>query len=283
MADYVSKYTGSQVDGILDEAIELPVIDNADRDDGKVLTYSAESGIIWANAQSNINTDSATDGSFLKYSNSSGTFWGGIFGDELPYDVGNSTISIGSVLKVTDVSSSLHAVWGSPDNGLPSTSGASNGQVLQYNSSTDTIDWTDIFPDSQNVYGDNYYLKYTSNGLIWDEPIPEATSLNDNQYLKYDYYNGLVWDTPIPDTSGIDSDYFLRYDSNNGLAWDMPLPSTTGKTSGFLTVIDNGNSIDWVTFSELEYYGYYQLPDLPSEGNYILVSNNGVLEWELQN
>ena len=45
MADYVSKYTGSEVDGILDEAIELP--QGTSSDDGKFLKYSSNSGLIW--------------------------------------------------------------------------------------------------------------------------------------------------------------------------------------------------------------------------------------------
>ena len=38
MADYVSKYTGNEVDGILDEAIELPQASSSD--EGKVLTIN---------------------------------------------------------------------------------------------------------------------------------------------------------------------------------------------------------------------------------------------------
>ena len=59
MADYVSKYTGSEVDGILDEAIELP--QGTSSDDGKFLKYSSNSGLIWS--QGNIaDTLIITDG-----------------------------------------------------------------------------------------------------------------------------------------------------------------------------------------------------------------------------
>lgn len=69
MADYVSKYTGSEVDGILDEAIELPQATSDDR--GKFLKYG-QTGLEWDYIGGSSN---ASNGDVLKYSYNSGPYW----------------------------------------------------------------------------------------------------------------------------------------------------------------------------------------------------------------
>lgn len=78
MGDYISNYTGEQIDNILENAVELPDYDNTSidledgNDIGKVLTVG-ERELEWKYP---INTYGAGNGDCLKYSNDSGLIWG---------------------------------------------------------------------------------------------------------------------------------------------------------------------------------------------------------------
>lgn len=230
MADYVSNYTGPEIDGILEDAIELPEITSEDK--GKVLTINSSGEPAWRHNEVDV-------------------FGNGITCQD---DPGNNVIEEGSVLTLVDVSSSLYACW------VPPSQGGS-------------IDTSDA--------NDGEFLKYGSNGLEWDNPI-DTSGASDGNFLKYD--NGyLSWDNPI-DTSGASDGEFLKYSSNTGIMWDSisGLPDNPGSGDHFLMVTDNGHSINWVSPTDLSEYGFYQLPTLPNEGVYLLVSNNGLLEWQEQ-
>ena len=232
MADYVSNYTGPEIDGILEDAIELPEITS--EDEGKVLTINSSGEPAW------------------RY-NEVDVFGNGI---TCQNDPSNNVIEEGSVLTLVDVSSSLYACWVPPSQG----------------GSIDTSEAND---------GD--FLKYSSNtGLIWDTAALDTSNASYGNFLKYDE-NGLTWADPI-DTSDANDGDFLKYSDNSGLIWDSisGLPDNPGSGDHFLMVTDNGHSIDWVSPTDLSEYGFYQLPTLPNEGVYLLVSNNGLLEWQEQ-
>ena len=225
MADYISNYTGPEIDGILEDAIELPEITS--EDEGKVLTINSSGEPAWRHNEVDV-------------------FGNGISCQD---DPGNNVIEEGSVLTLVDVSSSLYACWVPPSQGGSiDTRGANDGDFLKYSSNTGVI-WSSIYsgiPEYDNGDARKVLTVHgTDDDLVWSYPI-DTSDAESGDFLKYD--NGyLSWGNPI-DTSGAESGDFLRYGSD-GLEWDNPLDTTYASDGDFLRY--NNNGLEWSSPFEL--------------------------------
>ena len=320
MADYVSKYTGSEVDGILDEAIELPQATSSD--EGKFLKYDSGS-VIWDSLPEGLPTHhnstynnsiltidnygnvdwyrsgvEGSDGQYLKYSENSGIIWDYL--NVLPTGSNHQFLEHGSdsvfwadgelvntynahngeFLKYSNTSG---VIWDNPID----TSNASNGAFLKYDSDAGTganIVWTDpisIFP-THDSQGD--FLKYSaSSGIIWSDPLPQGHSNGD--FLKYSTNTGLMWDNaPGIDTTNAHNGDFLKYSSTTGLTWGTAatFPEYNDNNAALLTM-DSG-CIDWKALEDLPIFPDYDTSDDSSDAGKILtILNNGSLGWVLPN
>ena len=107
MADYVSNYTGEEIDGILEEAIELPQATS--EDEGKVLMINSEGQPVWESQdiQSSLEYDleGFADGKFLGTVGST-AHPGWVDISEMPifpsYDNSYSSSDAGKVLTILD-------------------------------------------------------------------------------------------------------------------------------------------------------------------------------------
>ena len=159
MADYTSKFTGSEIDGILDEAIELPSVE--DLTGNNLLQYDSNSGsVAWQDPTQIVdnvlaNVEGANSGYVLKYANDTNhLYW------EAEYSIDTSEADDGDVLKY---SSSTGIYWDSIP-ALPNTSGlngehilicADNGAQINWVSTTDT--------SSLDLYGLRILPTYNTN------------------------------------------------------------------------------------------------------------------------
>ena len=298
MADYVSKYTGNEVDGILDEAIELPQATSDD--EGKFLKYDS-SGIIWDNP---IDTSNASDGDILKYNSNYGFTW-----DSLPeglpvHNNGEFDSSILTINNYGDVvwhkaqvegsdgqylkySENRGIIWDNPidtdeasegdflrygSNGLEwdnplDIDGASQGQFLKYTGDTHDLEWGDPIDTSGASDGD--VLKYDQyNGIIWDTPI-DTDGASEGEFLKYGF-NGLEWDKPI-DTSNANNGEVLKYSSNTGIMWGNPL-DTSGADDGEVLKYSSNTGIMWGSVSGT-------LPEYNGDETVLLTMASGNPNW----
>ena len=281
MADYVSKYTGNEVDGILDEAIELP--QGSSNDNGKFLKYDS-GGVIWDNP---IDTSNASDGDVLKYNSNYGFTW-----DSLPeglpvHNNGEFDSSILTINNYGDVAwykaqtnandgdfliyrDNAGIIWDNPID----TDEASEGDFLRYGSNG--LEWDNPL-DTSNAF-EGQYLKYSSNtstGIVWDDPI-DTTTAQDGEVLKYSNINGLYWGTPI-DTSEADDGEYLKYSSNTGIMWgpvNGALPECNSEGIVLLTMA-SGNP-NWQTVDELNILPFHGSSDA---GKVLTVLDNGALGW----
>ena len=231
MADYVSKYTGSQVDGILDEAIELP--EATSRDTGKFLKYNGNA-LEWGPS---IDTSNASANEFLKYNGTGNLVW-----DKPVPDFDSSDLY--TALMVVYDSGHPTLKWHDPFD----TSDASNGQFLKY-SSTSGVIW-DTVPGINTTNASNgKFLKYSSTtGIMWDNvPGIDMTGANNGEFLRYNN-DGLSWEDPF-DTSRATPDDFLKYDEYGNLVWDTPFPRFTSNDDGQVLTVVAGNDdeiyLDW--------------------------------------
>ena len=294
MADYVSKYTGSEVDGILDEAIELPQSSQAD--EGKILTVNSTGEPVWADK---INIDTSlkdiegfstnkylravggtavpewTDWDIPDYS---GVGQGSILTVESCWNgenklVWNDTYTTANDGQYLKYSSNTGIVW---DNPLD-TSEASEGQFLKYTGDTHDLEWGDPIDTSNANSGD--FLKYGSNGLEWDNPL--ATNYADNgKYLKYSSDYGIIWDNPINTSDASDGD-FLKYSSSDGIVWDSApgaLPEYNGDETVLLAMASG--TPHWYTLGEINIIPHY---NSSYAGKVLTVLDNGALGWVLPN
>ena len=130
MADYVSKYNGSQVDSILDKAIGLPR--TADAHQGDVLMYTVNTAIEWASVFPS--TANVPNGNVLSYDSTNGINWNKV----QPNSIDTTNAINGYCL--TYISEADSVVW-SP--ALPSTADAETNYVLALGNSG-TPQWVDI-------------------------------------------------------------------------------------------------------------------------------------------
>ena len=235
MADYVSKYTGSEVDGILDEAIELP--QGSSEDVGKFLKYG-NNGLEWDNP---IDTRYAHADEFLKYDEYGNLIW------ETPLPVFTS-YDEGQVLKVVagNDEGTFNVDWEDPID----TTNAHHGEFLKY-SSTTGIMWDDVPSiDTTNAHNGEF-LKYSSTtGIMWDNvPGIDTTHAYNGDFLKYSSTSGIIWDdVPGIDTTNAQVGDVLTY-GVDGITWDS-VPSgssidTTNAYDGAVLKYDNGSGVIW--------------------------------------
>lgn len=317
MADYVSKYTGNEVDGILDEAIELPQASSSDEgkvltvnstgepswqtpnslpmyvdnsgensDIGKCLIIKQNEGPVWDNP---IDTSGASDGNVLKYDQYNGIIW------DNPIDT--SVASDGEFLKY---SSNTGVMW---DNPLD-TSEASEGQVLKYTGDTHPVEWGD--PIDTSGASDGQFLKYSgTTGIMWDYSI-NTSGASNGKFLKYGS-NGLEWDNVI-DTSNAQNGQFLKYSSDTGMMWETLSVFPSGAVGGsILTYNDDSSSLTWaagsgtegqvltyvpvaggsgytVEWADVDRFPVYDTSDPSNDaGKVLTVLGNGTLGWILPN
>ena len=292
MADYVSKYTGNEVDGILDEAIELPQATSDDN--GKFLKYDSGS-VIWDNP---IDTSNASDGDVLKYNSNYGFTWDSL-SEGLPvHNNGEFDSSILTINNYGDVAwykaqtnandgdfliyrDNAGIIWDNPldtneasegdflrygSNGLEwdnplDTDGASQGQCLKYAGDTHDLEWGDPIDTYEASEGD--FLRYGSNGLEWDNPL-DTSNANSGDFLKYGS-EGLEWDDPL-NISNAESGDFLKYGSD-GIEWDNPL-DITGANNGDLLRYSSNSGIIWDSPFELNNV---------NSGSFLSFNNDGPL------
>lgn len=181
MADYTSKFTGSEIDGILDEAIELPTFDQSN-DVGKILVIG-EQGLEWDSVPSS-NDETL---SLPSYAGCNG-------GDILMLQTGGTS----------------DPGWYSLSEVLSQSNNATDGDVLKYSSNTGVYWDAEFSIDTSNAH-DGDILKYSSDsGLQWGDNI-DISSANDGDVLKYSSNTGIYWDSipALPNTSGLNGEHIL--------------------------------------------------------------------------
>ena len=302
MADYVSKYTGSEVDGILDEAIELPQSTNNDA--GKVLTINSTGEPVWRTpSNGGIDTTGAQDGNYLKYSEDSGTYWGNLFGDveyNSSFFEDNLLDYNGKFLKLVSSTNPGYTIWDDPID----TSTAQDGYFLKYSSDTGLM-WDNPGFDTSDAQ-DGFFLKYSSDsGLMWCDPI-DTSNAQDGYFLKYSGNTGLMWDDPSLDTSNANDGDVLKYSSDTGIMWGTILPSgaadgsiltydqthsrlewaaTTGSVGQVLTYVQgvgaSGYTVEWADVDRLP--DYDNSDNSSDAGKVLTILNNGDLAWRMSN
>ena len=184
MADYVSKYTGSEVDNILDEAIELPGLSDANY--GDVLTYDEEEeGVVWRNPLWTVeqklfeSVDGFDPTLYLTMNSECNSL---IWDDPLHADY----VTNGQILMYTE-DNGMH--WDSILN--PGIN--SRGTILMCTSDSGTVEWSDYLNVSNASSGS--YLKYVSGSFEWVSDILDASSANEGDVLKI--VNGIpTWTAP---------------------------------------------------------------------------------------
>lgn len=240
MADYVSKYTGSQVDGILDEAIELPPVTSADNE--KVLKYSTKDGIHWGNPIA------AMPCGGVGYLTST---YGTVSWSDLPVPEYNSSDS-GKILAVNSTGNNIEWI-----NRFPEYNSSDSGKILAVNGNS--VEWinNDFSSFQLPVHNTNSgdYLKYSYNsGVIWgssnDSRIPAfVANIDTDKVLTVDG-DQLVWQeiTTLPEFERDDAYKILAVDFNGErLEWvdnAIPVFSTADQIGYVLTVTQYG--LDWV-------------------------------------
>lgn len=224
MADYVSKYSGSQIDGILDEAIELPSTSGVQGN--AFLKCTAPSGIIrWVSEFNGINTlEAENSGHFLRYGSSCGYELHDVY-------LYSSSANYGQFLQCSNTG----LKWATPtmSNEIDTTQ-ASDGQFLKYSYNT---------------------------GLIWDTPsVNAANSASAGQFLKYDEGNGVMWDD-LPQNGpeiNMDEGYNGAYlmcqaaDSGKILAWGNPLPDASQAIPGQVLAVSSVGEWELMSPSEAQ-------------------------------
>ena len=252
MADYVSKYTGSEVDGILDEAIELPQSSYAD--EGKVLIINSTGEPVWAD-KINIDTSLKDIEGF-----SANKYLRAVGGTAVPewadWDIPDySGVGQGSILTVENCwngenklvwndtyitandgqylkySSNTGIIWSSIYSSIPEYDDGDAGKVLTVHGTDDDLVWS--YPIDISDASDGDFLKYSENrGIIWDEPIDTSFASNGD-CLKYSNDSGYYWTEPISTTNASDGQ-FLKYSSDHGVIWDNPIDTTNASDGQFL-------------------------------------------------
>ena len=215
MADYISKYTGDEVDNILDEAIELPNFSSSDT--GKFLVVadsSTEGGYPVLHWEDVFNFDYGSEGDFLVkavYNNQPTLSWTAI--PSWIFTEGTT----GQYLRMAGGTS--HPEWVDAEDPFPSTH--SVGDVLIYGD--DGPEWnnaTTILPAGTN----GQYLQLTGNGLAWGDPTLDTSNANDGDVLKYNSdVDNIVWDS-LPE--------------------GLPTHNSSYYNNSILTINSQGN-VDW--------------------------------------
>ena len=212
MADYVSKYTGSEVDGILDEAIELPQC--TDEDVGKFLKYG-DNGLEW-NSINGLPAYSCEDCHSILVINAAAN----------PTWLESYDASYGDVLKYNGSGFE----WG-PSIDIDN---AHDGDFLKYERNGG-LTWEN--PIDTTYANDGEFLKYSSTtGVMWTDPPTDSFG-----YLAGHGWNGALLSCVDNSPSWVNvrsalSDIIPTYDTHNN-------SSDTGK---ILTVLNNG-SLGWVS------------------------------------
>ena len=270
MADYISSYTGAEVDSAVGKAINLPDVNSATQD--YVLSYDANAGIIWAEIPGELpyyNDDD--DGKVLTIDEYGNLEWstpsGGGSVDGLPT---LENAEPGSVLGIVvdgtgDVSGEAHLEWVNINNteGVPDYSGASEGDVLTYNG--DSLSWNSIdiegVPDYSSA-SEGDVLTYDGSNPVWS-PTPGINDLlpsydnayADIKYLTPDGTGGLDWTSPFPSYStsasdNVDEGKALTVQPNGTLNWTNPFPVCSCDGERCILTSDCG-TLTWVPISEL--------------------------------
>ena len=296
MADYTSKFTGSEIDGILDEAIELPTFDQSN-DVGKILVIG-EQGLEWDSVPSSNDetlslpsyagcnggdilmlqtggtsdpgwyslsevlsqSNNATDGDVLKYSSNTGVYW------DAEFSIDTSNAHDGDILKY---SSDSGLQWG--DN--IDISSANDGDVLKYSSNTG-IYWDSTLDISSANDGD--VLKYNSDaGIYWDS-ILDTSNANDGDILKYSSDAGVYWgaaEQSIDMTNANDGN-ILKYSSDTGMYWDTPNYLVTDDCGP-----QPGDFLMYTTDCGIQWEPVFPTHDGNDAGKVLTVASNGAVVW----
>ena len=306
MADYVSKYTGSEVDGILDDAIELPQATS--NDNGKFLKINDQGELIWQDIPDWVFTEGesgqylrmtgstahpgwdnaddplpsrtlANDGDVLKYNND-GLEWSPLIdtsnagaNEFLKYN-GTGNLVWDKPVPDFDSSNLYTALMVVNSSGHPAlqwsdpfdTSGANDGDFLKY-SSNSGIMWDEVPGIDMTDADDGEFLRYNNGSLSWENPL-NTSNANNGDFLKYSSDTGIMWDTVLPD-SGSDGEVLIYGD--NGPEWDsLPLSSIPCGSCYDILITNGANEIEWASASDIEF-----LPTAPSSGLILVSSSNG--------
>ena len=285
MADYVSKYTGSQVDGILDDAIELP--QHSSSDSGKVLVVNSTGDAVWR-TPTLLAAGTLDELNFLGYDENTGNMkW---------HHIGSNSPSTGDILTYTDDSGYY---W---DSIIPSTNQANDGDFLRYESNGG-VSWQSLylteFIDTSNASGGEF-LTYSGQSGIWLYPNPlDTTNTNGNEFLKNSSNSGICWaelfdttyanerdaliytaeegihfDSPI-DLTYADNGKYLKYSGDSGIIWEDPLHTFEASDGSFLGYSDS-LGIHWVSAISSSALA---LSVGASDDLYLTSANGGELEW----
>lgn len=177
MADYVSKYTGSQIDGNLDKAAELPTHTNATTDGGKFLKISENDGssLEWDRINGVPSGAEANDGAFLRVFQDSQGYYMTWALDNIPsYDAGE----VGKFLTVYSTDGYDGLKW---DNPIPTCDTSDNGKFLTVYTTDGNAGtmWSTIYPSNPNA-NDCLMAIYNENNNTfsydWGVPFPEYDS-----------------------------------------------------------------------------------------------------------
>ena len=299
MADYTSKFTGSEIDGILDEAIELPTFDQSN-DVGKILVIG-EQGLEWDSVPSSNDetlslpsyagcnggdilmlqtggtsdpgwyslsevlsqSNNATDGDVLKYSSNTGVYWDA----EFSIDTSNAHDG-GSV------------AWQDPtqivDNVLANVEGANSGYVLKYANDINHLYWEAEYSIDTSEADDGDVLKYNSDaGIYWDS-ILDTSNANDGDILKYSSDAGVYWgaaEQSIDMTNANDGN-ILKYSSDTGMYWDTPNYLVTDDCGP-----QPGDFLMYTTDCGIQWEPVFPTHDGNDAGKVLTVASNGAVVW----
>lgn len=189
-------------------------------------------------------SESADDGKVLSVSDGSGLVWSHP-GAKLPQYANSDE---GNVLTVGSNGNYLY--WENPDP-FPEYDSSDQGKLLAV--ANEGLEWTDsLLPEySHNDMGK--LLAVANTGVEWIDPPIEVPQFDNgvsgNVLMVNDTGNDIEWRSPFPDHAG-QTNAYLQLNDNGEVVWESsPLPNYNSSLSGSYLRVDDNGDLEWTSQS----------------------------------
>ena len=273
----IYKYDYESLENLPDP--ELPEYSQS-ADDGKVLTVSDGSGLLWSHPGEMLPQYGDSDeGSVLTVGdNGNYLYWGEVSIDPVdPFPEYDST-DHGKLLAVGNTGG---VEWIDPPIEVPHFDEGVSGHVLMVNDTGDDIVWGSLFPDHAGQT--NAYLQLNDYGEVeWgSSPLPSYNSSISGTYLRVDSGGDLEWasmDSGFPSTDQCTGgEALVVANTNEELVWRKLLPDFSGEDYGKALVAGGSDDPSGLTFERI-------LPSWEGSddaGKVLTIDEDGNLSWQM--